>query len=293
MSPVRLFILLIAAVAAIALAFVVRGAFAPKKAAEPVAVAAAAPVATPTVRVLVAKRDLPIGTRLVSGDMGWQDWPAAGLTPAYITDGAPAAVKAEGAAGTAKDVANAAGGLFGDAAIKSLESAVVREPFIAGEPMVARKIVKAGEGNYLSVVLGPGMRAMSVPVTVDTAAGGFILPGDRVDVLLTRTGGDEKGQVTESILRNVRILAIDQTSAAAADAQSMVGAVATLEIAARDTELVAQAQATAKGGGTLALALRSYTDAGAPMTRGSGPAGKGQSVRVFRAGQASEVTVAR
>lgn len=292
MSAVRLFILVIAAIAAIALAFVVRGAFAPKKAA-PEAVAVAAPVATPSVRVLVAKRDLPIGTRLVAGDMGWQDWPAAGLSPAFTTDGAPPAVAPGGAAGAAKAVANAAGGLFGDAAIKSLESAVVREAFVAGEPIVARKIVKAGEGNYMSVVLAPGMRAMSVPVTVDTGAGGFILPGDRVDVLLTKGAGEDKGLVTESILRNVRVLAIDQTASAAADAQSLVGAVATLEIAAGDTEMIAQAQASAKAGGTLALALRSYTDAGAPTTRGSSASGRGAGVRVWRAGQASEVTVAR
>lgn len=293
MSAVRLFILVIAAIAAIALAFVVRGAFAPKKA-EPAAAVAAAPVATPTVRVLVAKRDLPIGVRLTAGDMGWQDWPAAGLSPAYTTDGAPAAVKPSGAAGAAKDVASAAGGLFGDAAITALESAVVREPFLAGEPIVAGKIVKVGEGNYMSVVLGPGMRAMSVPVTVDTAAGGFILPGDRVDVLLTRSGEDDKSLLTESILRNVRVLAIDQTSKAAADSQALVGAVATLEIPAGDTEMIAQAQARAKSGGTLALALRSYTDAGAPMTRGgSGGTGKGNGVRVWRAGQASEVQVSR
>lgn len=292
MSAVRLFILVIAAIAAIALAFVVRGAFAPKKAA-PEAVAVATPAAAPTVRVLVAKRDLPIGTRLVAGDMGWQDWPAAGLSPLFTTDGVAAAVKAQGAAGAVKDVANAAGGLFGDAAIKSLESAVVREPFIAGEPIVARKIVKAGEGNYMSVVLAPGMRAMSVPVAVDTGAGGFILPGDRVDILLTKAAtGDGKGLTTESILRNVRVLAIDQTASAAADAQTLVGAVATLEIAAADTEMIAQAQAAAKAGGTLALALRSYTDAGAPQTRGSS-AGRGNGVRVWRAGQASEVMVVR
>ena len=87
MSAARLLILVIAAVAAIALAFVVRGAFAPKKA--PVAAAAAAPTAKPTVRVLVAKRDLPIGTRLTAADLGWQDWPAEGLSPTFTTDGAP------------------------------------------------------------------------------------------------------------------------------------------------------------------------------------------------------------
>jgi pilus assembly protein CpaB len=292
MSAVRLFILVIAAVAAIALAFVVRGAFSSKKAPRPVA-AAEAPVATGTasVRVLVAKRDLPTGTTLAAGDMGWQDWPAEGLNSTFTTDGAPASVKQTGAKGAAKDAAAAAGGLFGDSAIKSFEGAVVREPFVTGEPIVVRKIVKAGEGNYMSVVLKPGHRAMSVPVTVDTAAGGFILPGDRVDIILSRDGGGDKGMVTETVLRNVRVLAIDQTIQAEKDAKTMLGAVATLEIASGDSELVAQAQARAKAGGTLALALRSYTDAGAPTTRGSG--GGGRTVRVFKAGTPTEVTITR
>lgn len=291
MSAVRLLILVIAAVAAIALAFVVRGAFSPKK--PPVAAAAAAaPAAKPTVRVLVAKRDLPIGTRLTSADLGWQDWPAEGLSPTFTTDGAPAAVKQDGAAGAAKEAATTAQGLFGDSAIQALDGAVVREPFVNGEPIVARKIVKQGEGNYMAVVLAPGMRAMSVGVTVDTAAGGFVLPGDRVDLIVSKDDGD-KGVMTETVLRNVKVLAIDQSAQPAKDAQTMVGAVATLEVSAADTELVAAAQVKAKGGGALSLALRSYADAGAPTTRGAAPQGAGQTVRVFRAGQASQVTVSQ
>ena len=99
-------------------------------------------------------------------------------------------------------------------------------------------------------------------------------------------------KITETVLRNVRVLAIDQSAQPAADAQTMVGAVATLEVAAADTELVANAQAKAKGSGALTLALRAYTDAGAPTTRGSGSSDN-RTVRVFRAGQASEVTVTR
>jgi pilus assembly protein CpaB len=290
MSAVRLFVLVIAAIAAIALAFVVRGAFTSKKPARPVA--AEAPAAT-QVRVLVARRDLPVGSRLAETDLGWQEWPAEGLNPAFTTDGAPPAVKETGAKGAAKDVAAAASSsLFGDAAIKALEGAVVREPILAGEPIVARKIIRAGEGNYMSVVLNPGMRAVAVPVTVDTAAGGFILPGDRIDLILTRDEGNDKGLVTETVLRNIRVLAIDQTAKAEKDAQAIVGAVATLEVPAADSENVASAQARAKGGGQLTLALRSFTDAGAPMTRG-GSTGSGQTVRVFRAGEASEVTVTR
>ena len=293
MSAVRLLILVIAAVAAIALAFVVRGAFSPKKAAS---VAEASPTLTarPTVRVLVAKRDLPTGARLSPADLGWQDWPAEGLSATFTTDGAPPQVKPAGAAGAAKEAAATASGLFGDAAIKALDGAVVREPFASGEPIVARKIVRQGEGNFMAIVLTPGMRAMSVGVTVDTAAGGFILPGDRVDLIVSQDAGD-RGVLTETVLRNVKVLAIDQAAQPTKDAQTMVGAVATLEVSAADTELVAGAQTRAKGGGALTLALRSYADAGAPTTRGaaaSGP-GSGETIRVVRAGQSSQVTVSR
>ncbi|MDP2260013.1 MAG: Flp pilus assembly protein CpaB [Caulobacter sp.] len=291
MSAVRLLILAVAAIAAIALAFVVRGAFSPKTAPS---VAAAAPTPSgPTVRVLVAKRDLPTGARLAPTDLGWQDWPAEGLSEAFTTDGAPPQVKPAGAAGAAKEAAATASGLFGDAAIKALDGAVVREPFVSGEPIVARKIVKTGEGNFMAIVLAPGMRAMSVGVTVDTAAGGFILPGDRVDLIVSQNDGDKV--VTETVLGNVKVLAIDQAAQPTKDAQTMVGAVATLEVSAADTELVASAQTRARAGGALSLALRSYADAGAPTTRGvsSGSPRAGETVRVVRAGQSSQVTVSR
>ncbi len=116
---------------------------------------------------------------------------------------------------------------------------------------------------------------------------------DRVDVLLSRDAG-EKGTVTGTVLRNLRVLAIDQAVEPAKDAKTIVGAVATLEVASGDAELMADAQAQAKKGGALVLALRAYTDAGAPAGGGgSGSGGSGRMVRVYRAGQASEVTVSR
>lgn len=288
MSAARLFILVIAAIAAIVLAFVVRGAFAPKKA-EPVAVAAAA-ASKPMTRVLVAKRDLPIGTRLVAGDMGWQDWPAESLNPVYITDGAPPVPKETGAKGAVKEATSVAGAaVFGDPALQSFVDAVVREPFLAGEPIVARKTIKAGEGNFMAIVLAPGKRAMALPVSVDSAAGGFIMPGDRVDVLFSKNRDGDKGVMTRTVLRNIRVLAIDQTAEAAPDVKALVGAVATLEVAAGDIEVMAGAQAEAKAGGNLSLALRSYADAAAPSGRGGGGSSQASGVRVHRAGQVSEV----
>jgi len=289
MSAARLFILVIAAVAAIVLAFVVRGAFAPKTA-EPVAVAAAPAAAKAMTRVLVAKRDLPIGTRLAVADMGWQDWPADALNSAYVTDGAPPTVKATGAKGAVKEATTAASSaVFGEPAMQGFVDAVVREPILAGEPIMARKIVKAGEGNYMSIVLMPGHRAAALPITTDSAAGGFIMPGDRVDLLFSKNNDPDKGGVvTRTVLRNIRVLAIDQVAEAAADAKSLVGAVATVEVASGDTEFLAAAQAEAKAGGFLSLVLRSYADAGGPSGRGSSSGGK-QGVRVHRAGQVSEV----
>lgn len=295
MNAVRLIILLVAAVAAIGLAFVVRGAFGDKKA----PVAAAAPsvtaVSKPQVQVLVAKRDLPIGTRLTPADVGWQSWPAEGLNAAFITDGAPPAAPETGAKGAVDDAKKAASSLFGGAAMQQVVGSIVKEPILANEPMTLRKLVHSGEGNYMAVVVQPGMRAMSVSVTVDTGAGGFILPGDRVDVILALQNEGGRGFTSSTVLRNIRVLAIDQASEPDKDAKTMVGAVATLEIATGDTEVLTSAQAAAKSQGLLVLALRSYADAGAASgrvaSRSAAPADDATTVRVFRAGQSSEVTV--
>ncbi|MDO9336963.1 MAG: Flp pilus assembly protein CpaB [Caulobacteraceae bacterium] len=293
MSPVRLFILVIAALAAIVLAFVVRGAFAPKKA-PPAAIVAAAPAAKPTVQVLVAKRDLPIGTRIVAGDVGWQPWPAEIMNPSFITDGAAPAVAKTGAAGAAEGAARTAGNLFANGDMGGMVGTIVKEPFVVGEPIVARKLVRAGEGSFMAVVLTPGMRAIAAPVTVDSAAGGFILPGDRVDVIYSRDSQSEdvKGYVTRTVMRNVRVLAIDQKPQPDKDAQTMVGAVATLEIPAGDSEAMVSAVAQAKQTGVLMLTLRGVTDTAGGPSRGGGASGQQtHTVRVHRAGVVTEVKV--
>jgi pilus assembly protein CpaB len=296
MNAVRLIILLVAAVAAIGLAFVVRGAFGDKKSSTATAAAVVTPVAAPTAQVMVAKRDLPIGARLTPADIGWQAWPADSLNPAFITDGAPPAAPETGAKGAADKAAKVATSLFGGAAMQQVVGAIVKEPILANEPMTLRKLVRSGEGNYMAVVVQPGMRAMSISVTVDTGAGGFILPGDRVDVILATQAEGGRGYVTQTVLKNIRVLAIDQSAQADKDAKTMVGAVATLEIATGDSEVLAGAQASAKSSGLLVLALRSYADAGAAsgrVARSNAPTDDGETVRVFRNGQPSEVTVSR
>jgi pilus assembly protein CpaB len=191
MKPARIIVICVAAVAAIGLALVVRAMGSPSN--SPTAVATAAPAPTvPMAKVLVAAKDLQPGQRLTEGDLDWKDWPAAEVNPAFITDGStpvPATPAAEAAAkpeGAVASVTRAATDLATGGAKADYVGSVVREPILAGEPIVGRKIVRAGDSGYMAAYLEPGMRAMAIRVTVETAAGGFILPGDRVDVVLTR-----------------------------------------------------------------------------------------------------------
>jgi pilus assembly protein CpaB len=304
MAPARIIVLAVAFVAAIGLMFMVNRMMSAKPAPAPIA--APAPPAKPTTNVLVAKADLPVGKRIERDDIGWQPWPIDSLNAAFITDGAapppppvvvPAASKNKGGTAVPADAAApAAAGVSGAGARDQLVGAIVREPILQGEPITERKLVRAGEGGFMSVVLQPGMQAVSLPVTVETGAGGFILPGDRVDVIQSRridkagsgANGGGGGQDVESrtILRNIRVLAVDQATEPPKGDKAVVGAVATLEVAAADAPLVARA----KTQGDVILALRSYADAGGPSGRAVSNADNEQ-VKFFRAGQVSEVTV--
>lgn len=303
MKPARIAVICVAAIAAIALAFVVR---AMGSSGKPVAVAAAGPAAPaePMARVLVAAKDLKPGQRLAESDIAWKEWPVDEVNPAFITDGSvplpkpPTAAEAEAAAkpeGAVAAVTRAATDLTTGGAKADYVGSVVREPILAGEPIVPRKIVRAGASGYLAAYLEPGMRAMAIRVTVETAAGGFILPGDRVDVLLTRqtTLGHLAGAAQESkfasstVMRNVKVLAIDQTTRAADDEQSVVGATATLELEPADAE----ALALAKSEGELSLVLRSYADTDGPSGRVAPPPRQNAAVRIYRGGDPETVVV--
>ncbi|MCX7586709.1 Flp pilus assembly protein CpaB [Phenylobacterium sp. 58.2.17] len=284
MGPARIALLAVAAIAAIGLAFIVRGMVTPKR---PEAVAAAPPP-QPVVQVLVAKRELPIGTRLTPADLGWQPWPANALNAAFVTDGAAPALPAKMPDKAVQKAARAANDLvMPQGPIQAFEGAIVKEALAAGEPVVARKVVRAGQSGFMAVVLQPGMRAMAIPINAETAAGGFILPGDRVDVLQSRqdSSGGAKTMLTEVLMRNVRVLAIDQNIEPAKDSRTIVGGVATIEVPAVDVEVIARGKAQ----GEMQLALRSYADIGGPPGRGVASRASAQGVRVFRAGQVSEV----
>ena len=284
-------VLVIAAIAALALALLVRSMTAAHK---PPPVAAAPPPAPPRpmTRVLVAKHDLKVADRINSDNVGWQPWPSGSVNSAYITGGV-ATTDPNFAAKASNVVENVA---RGDAVMQSLAGSLVREPILANEPVTQRKLVR-GDGSFMAVKLPAGMRAMSIPVTAESDAGGFVLPGDRVDVVLSlknQPGGDSaggKGASSRLVMRNIKVLAIDQNTEPKAQQAAMVGSTATLEVPSDDVDALARA----KTQGDLILILRSYADASGPSGRvGSSSAlDMGDVVRVYRSGQVSEVRVAR
>ena len=285
MGAARIVILVAAAVAAIGLALVVRQMAANGHRPAPIQVSQQIQQ-IPTARVLTASHDLPVGTRIAPGDVSWQAFPAGAVNPVWIVDRGPAPppiIPHIGPTAARADTPPPAG-------MSQVTGAIVRTPFLAGEPIVPGKIVRGGVGGYLSVTLLPGMRAVAIPLTPQTGVGGFILPGDRVDVLVTRKEANAgNGAVAlptvEPVLRNVQVLAIDQQVQAPKNAKSLVGGSATLEVPAADVEVLLGAE----GRGDLTLTLRSYADLGGGTERGGHASGGGDVVTFIRAGQVSEV----
>jgi len=242
------------------------------KAPTPVA-ATPAPPKKPVAQVLVARRRLAVGTRLVQSDLSWQPWPLDALNPAFITDGmaptrsaAPESVKAAMEATAAKAAKVTQDLISPTNAMTTFVGAVVKESISAGEPVTAAKVARAGDSNYMAVMIAPGMRAVSIPINAESSVAGFILPGDRVDVMQTRaSGADGKTFESQTLMHNVRVLAIDQKSMADRGTAAMIGAVAVLEIPAADVDIITQG----KMQGQIQLALRSYADIGG----GVGPGG--------------------
>jgi len=223
MKPARLVVLGIALVAG-ALAFWLSRAPAP--APEKVAQAP-----SETVEILVAKTDIDVGRAVTAENLTWQAWPVKAAGPLFIRRSAR------------------------PTAIEDLKGSVARASFVAGEPMREQKLVKANGSGFMSAILPAGMRAVSTEISAETGAGGFILPNDRVDVILTRE--NEGSAVSETVLRNVRVLAIDQTIQEKDGQKVVVGKTATIELAPRQTETLALSRKR----GTLSLALRSLADA--------------------------------
>ncbi len=194
-----------------------------------------------TTDVLVAKKDIALGQVVKPEDMQWQAWPAETASSNFIQ-------RSE----------------RGDA-ITQLTGSIARSPLLAGEPVRDTKLVKGNGSGFMAAILPTGMRAISTEISPETGAGGFILPNDRVDVLLSRrqknpdaNGGANQDTVSsETILSDVRVLAIDQTIAEKDGQKVVVGKTATLELKPKQAEMLARARQS----GTLSLALRSLVDA--------------------------------
>ncbi|MBG1233953.1 Flp pilus assembly protein CpaB [Aestuariivirga litoralis] len=195
-------------------------------------------VKSETVDVLVAGKDLQMGDKLSDG-LSWKAWPKDNVMPAMITRDAKPSAETD------------------------LALARVRVPIYGGEPIIDKKILLPSNSSFMSAILPKGMRAISVAISSRSSAGGFILPNDRVDVILTRKFTDKKSGMqaarSQVVISNVRVLAVNQIFKQADDGGQVSvdkGETATLELSSEQSEAIAQAEST----GELSLALRSIAE---------------------------------
>lgn len=207
-------------------------------------VTAAPQQAVPTgPRVLVAKRSLPVGTIITPDSVAFQPWPSELVSNAYF--------------------------LEADSKIDSLLGTVVRNAVTAGQPVTQGSLVKPGDRGFLAAALGPGMRAVTVPVSARTGVAGFVFPGDRVDLVLTQSISGDSGpalNASETIIRNLRVLATDQR-VSAEDAEGKREVIAFTTVTVEATPKLAEKIAVAQTIGTLSLSLRSIADNEAELER--------------------------
>jgi pilus assembly protein CpaB len=205
-------------------------------ASAPQAAAAAVPAEPQGPKVLVAKRGLPVGTIITADSVGYQLWPKELVQDAYFIDG--------------------------EADMNKLLGTVVRHPITAGEPVTQGALVSPGDRGFLAAALGPGMRAVTVPVSEKTGVGGFVFPGDHVDLMLTQTISGEGGSLnaTETILKNLRVLATDQSTETTTDEDGKTVVKAFRTVTLEATPKIAEKIEVAQTIGTLSLSLRSIAD---------------------------------
>jgi len=208
--------------------------------------AKAAPAVPMGPKVLVARKGMPVGTIIDAESLSFQAWPKELVQNAYYVEGKP------------------------DADIKKLLGTVVRNTVTAGQPMTRGSLVGPNDRGFLAAALGPGMRAVTVPVTKASGVAGFIFPGDHVDMVLTQavTGGGQGAplKVSETIIRNLRVLATDQRIDGKSEDGKMEAKYSdnvTLETTPKIAEKIAVAQSM----GSLSLSLRSIADNAAELER--------------------------
>ena len=218
--------------------------------------------------VLVLRKDVPMGG-IVGDAIGWQAWPQDAVSDGFILKSSE------------------------PEAAEQLKDSIARVSMLSGEPLRRAKLIGGGQ-SFMSSILPSGMRAVATQIAADTSAGGFILPNDFVDVIMTRrntTGTSGEGFITETILKNIRVLAIDQAIQEDEDGRKVkVGETATLELTPQQAEIITVAQQMAD---RLTLALRSVTDTQEKpdseadyLVSGNGKRG---TVKIIKAGEVSEV----
>lgn len=268
MNTKRLIVLGVAGVMAIAAALLARGMMG---GGTPKSEARVAPQ-MPMSDVLVASTNLQPGRALTADQVRWQRWPSSSVDASFIT---------RNSVGSVDDV---------------VKGTVVRAPLLSGQPVTNVSIVHADAVGFMAAMLNPGMRAISIAINTDSGAGGFILPNDRIDLILTRKV-DNNRVASSTILTDVRVLAVDQIFAQEKDTKTVIGKTATLEVNPAQAEQVAKSQ----NQGTLSLALRPLANSDAPVASnapnpvshrsGSGDDGEtGDQIAIIRYGITRDVS---
>ena len=241
-------------------------------------VAAPAPVVQKVeyVDVLVATQNMSLGSRISQESVKWKQWPAEALSPALISND------------------------LRPQAIEELERAIVRSPILEGEPISENKLVLTNGSGVMAALLKPGMRAVTTRISVDTAAGGFIQPGDRVDIILTQTvqsqssaaGSNQRVFTADTIFENVHVLAIDQTySTGIEGGATVIGSTATFEMSQEDAELLQQSVSKGDLSLTLRGIIRSNAQARSAAKNEKEKVETESSLTVYRGGQPQQVAI--
>src|ERR1043166_5551081 len=235
---------------------------------EPPPLAPAPVVQIDTVDILVAKADINMGQGVAANDIQWQAWPTSAASSHFLRR---------------RDRPNA---------IEQLTGSIARPPCVVGEPIREAKLIKANGSGFMAALLPSGMRAISTEISPETGAGGFLLPNDRVDVLLTRRDRETEkatgieAHTSETILTDVRVLAIDQTIEEKNGQRVVGGKTATLELSPRQAETLA----VSRQRGVLSLALRSLIDANAPTAAAPDDGAANRRLNMVRFGVTTSAT---
>jgi len=273
MKPARILVLVVAILAGGMAAWLVSGS-------DPAPVVEQTPVPVvqlETVDVLVASTDINLGSLISAPDLKWQMWPTAAASPQFIrkTDRPDA--------------------------IEQLAGSITRQAFATGEPIREARLIRAQGSGYLAAILPQGMRAIAMEVSPESGVGGFILPNDHVDIILTRRERRESAtpsssqsgssavevQTSTTILSNLRVMAIDQTIEEKSGQRVVVGRTATIEVTPQQAETLLRAKLM----GQLALALRSVTDFEAKDVAGDDQQDTRRSIEMVRYGINTIATV--